>query len=341
MTTNTHAPTTLTDDQLLTEVVALARCERHATAQLVAALTELDTRRLYLGRGYSSLFAYCMRALHLSESAAYSRIEAARAARRFPIMLDLLDEGALTLTTVCLVSRHLTVANHRAVLDAARYCSKREVEAQVAALQPQPAVVPSIRKLPAIGSLDRCDPVRRSATHEPPWMPESQIAPRAELRPVATSAQSRVAPVAPDRYKVQLTVSRETHDKLREAQDLMRHRVPNGDLTTLFERAVTLLLQDLRRQRWADTERPHAGRDATPGSRHVPAAVKREVWKRDEGRCAFIGAAGRCSERAFLELHHVVPFADGGPTTSANLQLRCRAHNAYEAQQYFGEWLTG
>jgi 5-methylcytosine-specific restriction endonuclease McrA len=68
----------------------------------------------------------------------------------------------------------------------------------------------------------------------------------------------------------------------------------------------------------------------------VPAAVKREVWARDEGRCAFIGNSGRCIERGFLEFHHVVPFADGGATDAANLQLRCRAHNAFEAEEWFG-----
>jgi hypothetical protein len=68
----------------------------------------------------------------------------------------------------------------------------------------------------------------------------------------------------------------------------------------------------------------------------VPAAVRRDVWVRDEGRCAFVGTHGRCHERSFLEFHHVEPFADGGATTAGNLQLRCRAHNAYEAMLYFG-----
>lgn len=64
--------------------------------------------------------------------------------------------------------------------------------------------------------------------------------------------------------------------------------------------------------------------------------MRREVWKRDDGRCAFVGTEGRCAETGFLEFHHVVPFADGGATTAANLQLRCRAHNAYEADRWFG-----
>jgi 5-methylcytosine-specific restriction endonuclease McrA len=68
----------------------------------------------------------------------------------------------------------------------------------------------------------------------------------------------------------------------------------------------------------------------------VPAAVRRAVWNRDGGRCAFVGSGGRCDESAFLEFHHVIPFAAGGPTTTENLELRCRAHNAYEAALDFG-----
>jgi uncharacterized protein (TIGR03435 family) len=64
--------------------------------------------------------------------------------------------------------------------------------------------------------------------------------------------------------------------------------------------------------------------------------VKRDVWRRDEGQCAFVGRNGRCTERGFLEFHHVQPFAAGGAATSANIQLRCRAHNAYEASLFFG-----
>jgi hypothetical protein len=79
---------TLSDSDLLDQVTRLAVTERHTTAQLIASLMELDARRLYLGQGCSSLFTYCTQVLHLSEHAAYGRIEAARAARRFPVILE-------------------------------------------------------------------------------------------------------------------------------------------------------------------------------------------------------------------------------------------------------------
>jgi hypothetical protein len=65
--------------------------------------------------------------------------------------------------------------------------------------------------------------------------------------------------------------------------------------------------------------------------------VRREVWRRDEGRCTFVGREGRCGEMSFLEFHHVEPYATGGAATVANIQLRCRAHNAYEARLFFGD----
>ena len=67
-----------------------------------------------------------------------------------------------------------------------------------------------------------------------------------------------------------------------------------------------------------------------------PPAVRRVVWRRDGGRCAFVGARGRCHERGFLEFHHVVPFAAGGAAAPGNIELRCRAHNLHEAELFFG-----
>src|SRR5690606_17450307 len=144
MTTSMAAFGALSDQDLLATVRRLARDERRATAALIASLAELDARRLFLGEGCSSLFTYCTRVLRLSEHAAYGRIEAARAARKFPIVLDRLADGSLTLTAVGLLAPHLTAENHLALLDAARHRSKREVQAQVAALRPQPAVAPTV-----------------------------------------------------------------------------------------------------------------------------------------------------------------------------------------------------
>jgi hypothetical protein len=390
------APTTvaqLSDHDLVAEVGRLAQSEREETAALVAALSELDARRLYLAEGYASLFAYCTQRLHYSEHAAYHRIEAARAARRFPLVLERLREGELTLTAVGLLRPHLTEANHREVLDAARRQGKRAVEEIVARLHARPDVRAAVRRLPAprASAAERTTPTCGAPTCGVPQVADPGLldpggkqrclAPQEatqELSPTRVDSGARqpclvddeatqelrpapvrppvVRPLAPARYQVQMTVSAETHAKLRRAQDLLRHVVPNGDPAAVFDRALTLLVEHLERTRCAATKRrgepesstgsaprrpsrpteARASVDAAGRSRHIPAAVKRAVWARDGGRCAFVGPAGRCSERGFLEFHHREPFAAGGRTTVMNVALRCRQHNQWETEQFFG-----
>ena len=139
----------LTDDELLDRVSALAKCEREATVELVAHLVELDARKLHVAQGYGSLFSYCTEALRLAEHAAYNRIEAARACRRFPVVLDRLADGSLNLSTLRLLAPHLTTENHRRVLDEAARKTKREVEAIVVRLAPRPDALTSVRRLPS------------------------------------------------------------------------------------------------------------------------------------------------------------------------------------------------
>jgi HNH endonuclease len=332
----------LSDNQLLAEVRRLVANERRATAALIRSLMELDARRLYLREGCSSLFTYCTQVLHLAEGAAYNRIEAARAARRFPLILDAIEDGALTLTAGRLLARHLTAANHRDVLASARHKSKREVELLISKMNPRPSTPPMIRKLPVRhqNTVDAASTVTShtvgSATAEPPVADFRAPSDNTHFGSVGKSGAA-VTPLAPERYKVQLTISRETHNMLRRVQDLLRHKLPNGDLAVIFDRALTLLLAELERRRCAATPSPRVSGPGTMGSRHIPAGVKREVWTRDAGQCAFVGTNGRCRETGFLEFHHVEPYAEGGRATVDNIQLRCRSHNLYEALLVFGQ----
>lgn len=138
----------LSDSSLLGEADRLAAATRASTADLVAALAELDKRRLYLALGYSSLFAYCTSRLRLTEGEAFNRIEAARAVRRFPALLPHLSAGSLSLTAIRLLAPHLTPANCDSVVKSAEFQGTRAIETLVAHLRPQPPVPSVVRKLP-------------------------------------------------------------------------------------------------------------------------------------------------------------------------------------------------
>ncbi len=145
----------------------------------------------------------------------------------------------------------------------------------------------------------------------------------------------------------------------------MRHRIPDGDLAALIDAAVIELLIKLEKRKCGGNDAAQTARGAgtagTAGAsnarsadrssdraaaaaaaagsglvrpRTIPLDLRRAVWRRYDGRCAFLASGGkRCSARAFLEFHHVDPFARGGRSTVMNLELRCRAHNAYEAER--------
>src|SRR5215813_6470440 len=126
----------LSDQQLIAQVIQLARHEREATASLVAYLAEFGARKLYLVEGTASLFTYCTEVLHLSEHETYLRITAARLSRRFPVILDKLESGSVNLTTLKLLRKVLTTENHAKLLAAAEHRSKRHVEELVASVAP-------------------------------------------------------------------------------------------------------------------------------------------------------------------------------------------------------------
>jgi hypothetical protein len=343
----------LSDHDLLRRLRTLAGSEREILVELLAHLAALDSRpSVYAAEGYGSLFTYCTRALRLSEDAACTRIEAARVCRRFPAILDRIASGEMTLTSVRLLGRYLTPENHQAILERASGQTRHEIERLVAELAPQPDTPSTVRRMPTmtpvVGAACSASTAQSamSVPSEPPVM-----APRA---PVVAVRRPIVQATAPARYRVQFTIGQATHEKLRRMQALLRREIPDGDPGAIFDRALDLLLAETEKRKLGTTASPRSVRSIRPGtdtgkrrgldirtppppSRHVPRAVKRVVWRRDDAQCAFVSPAGhRCTERQFLEFHHVRPYARQGPATADNISLRCRRHNQYEAELLFG-----
>ena len=104
----------------------------------------------------------------------------------------------------------------------------------------------------------------------------------------------------------------------------------------MLHECVRVTLETIERRRQG-TGKKQTAKTPPPGSPFVPAAVRAEVWRRDEGKCAFIGSSGRrCNSDHQVQLHHVDPRAQGGVATADRMGLRCRAHNFYEAELDYG-----
>jgi hypothetical protein len=160
----------------------------------------------------------------------------------------------------------------------------------------------------------------------------------------------RVAPLAAERFALQLTIGEATRGKLLRAQALLRHQVPSGDLAEVIDRALDALIEKIEATKFGKVKAPRAGgasraRTAKPvragralrWSRYVPRAVQRQVVARDGVRCSFVAGDGRrCEETGFLELDHVVPVARGGEAGVDGVRVLCHAHNQYEAERILG-----
>src|SRR5437867_12256549 len=86
-------------------------------------------------------------------------------------------------------------------------------------------------------------------------------------------APAIVAPLAPERYRIQFTASTETQDKLRRVQDLLKDKDP----AVIFDRALTMLLDSLEKTKFAKTARPRKSPGTEANARRGSAAVRREL----------------------------------------------------------------
>jgi hypothetical protein len=128
------------------------------------------------------------------------------------------------------------------------------------------------------GELDLTHPARVAPSDDPaPWAVE---APRTLVEPMTASAS-----------RMHLTVSREFVALLKKAKAGQSHVQPGATDEQVLTAALELLV---------------AQQDKRKAS--VPAKVKREVRRRDGGRCQWpLASGGVCGSTVRLEVDHVVP----------------------------------
>lgn len=343
----------LSNAALLDRFEVLLTQTRNHLAELIVCMGEVDSRFLFAGAGYSSMHAYCVDVFHMSDDEAYKRIRAARLSREYPAILAAITDGRLHLTAVTLLSKRFTRENIRDLIEAATYKTKLQVQMLIATRFPQDDVPTTLREIKAqpvlmrmtSASLENAEAsasptdvstLQQSLVPEPVGPPavEQWIALPIERFPVVT-------PLAPSRFELRCTISQEAHDAIRAAKELLGHALPGADAAQIVEKALVELVAQLEKQKYAEVEKPREQEPealSQPTTHRVPARVRRSVRKRDGGRCTFVAEGGhRCESRMRLEFDHICPVCLDGKSTVANLRLRCRVHNQYEAIQMFGK----
>ncbi len=347
----------LGNDQLVAALSALVRRENDALSDLLAHLAELDERHLYLDLGFTSLFAYCTEELGLCKSAAGRRITAARVCRKYPEAFERVARGELQLSVLSILNQHLNPKNATGLFNASSNKSYEQVELLLAARFPKPDVRDLIRRLPAkseartastpdIGSGLNATPLASSLAAERVAGASDRQQTQSEMAPAipAMPERGRIEPLSRDRFGVHFTADAAFRELVEEVRALASHGQPKGELLPLMKRALEAYRSELRKSRFGVGRKPRRApsanaktRKATTRSRHIPADVAREIYRRDGGSCTFVSEDGRrCGTKRLLEIDHVKPWAEQGESTVENLRLRCRAHNLHSARSHFG-----
>lgn len=254
----------LTNEEVWRRFLSLAAEERVVIADLVACLAEVDSRTLVRKRDWPSLFEYCVYSLQWSESAAYRRIRAARAVRRYPIILEMLRDGRLHLEGVVILHAFIDDADFASLLLKAAGMTTKRIESLVADRRRDPPVRDSMRFVgisphPVMAAeppaaLDFTPIHLPDHAGSPVDAPARHVAVAASPPPPVENAESPAkldsppsrppeVPARPRLVRVAFTADEGLHRMVLHAQQLMRHKYPDGSLEGIFRDALRLLIE--------------------------------------------------------------------------------------------------
>jgi hypothetical protein len=299
----------LSNEVLLQNTQALVAEERKLTTQVLWHLYEIQRRRLYAERGHGSLFEYAVQCLGYSEAAAGRRIAAMRLLAEVPEIEPALQKGDVSLSTLSAI-QHFIQRKEEPV-------SREEKKELVFALQGKS---------------------RRECEIE-----------LARLDPVAATPNEKERIISPTQTEIRFVADEALMEKLKSIRELDAHILDNPSYLELFHRIADIALKELDPsaskkpvQKKTATTPPAELAQAQPRSRYIPTSLKREVWKRDQGKCTYKSPDGKCCESRFaLEIDHMQPWSMGGQTVIGNLRLLCRAHNWQQAFAKLGAQVMG
>ena len=309
--------TSLSDEELVSQIASLCLEGRRLVARLIVHLIEVEDRALDKKSACSSMWAFCTERLKMSAGETSRRLNAAKLVRRFPSVLGRLERGDVHLSALRQLGPYLKEENVDAILDEAKGKTRSQLDEMIARRFPRPNA-PTV-EIPVVASM-----MTATAGATPP-------------SPPAPACPARIEPLSATGVLVQMTMTAEGYADLKRAKELLGHCIPDGDTVKVIERALRTLVEDLEKDRRAKTSRPQASvRPSKPG--HIPAATRREVFARDGEQCTYVDSEGRrCECRTRLELDHIQPRALGGGDDASNLRTRCRSHNLHAAEEVFGK----
>ena len=299
--------------------------EKKLLADCLILLSEIMKRNIHTKSGYSSLHKYCLSILPLSKGAVYRRTQVAGKIHCYPILLDLIGSGKLTLTAASVIVGNIGVNTSDSqiitfvgktvdeIKDLLGESDRHEAPDSISRTKDRliegPVDSSRIGSSEFTGSsqLGSSTPVQNNA--EPNSCLDRSETPQKEF-------------IKEKRYVVQFTGSEALNKKLKRAREVLSHKYPNGKCEEIIGEALDALLAKFapENQKSNNMDKPH-----NEDSAYIPRKMKRDALKNAGYCCELTTTNGkRCDERSKLEIDHIISRAHGGKTTSSNLQVLSR-----------------
>lgn len=291
----------LSDQSLVAELKNLVQMERKITAEVIECIKEIDQRRLYLGFGYTSMFAFLTKEVGYTPAATQRRIDAARLSQVVPELKENLKSGLINLSQVSMLAQ------------AVRQKQKEDPQVKVSVEQKQ-------ELFQQVQSLDLIQT-------------EKLLAKGLDIQVKKHEAKSFQQDGS---VRIELTLSAEQLGEVERVKELISHQQVNPSVADIFN----LLLKDylgrkdpLRRK---VTSAPVALVCQRGGSvrKAISAQVKTMVFQRDRC-CQWTDPLTKrlCGSKFQLQIDHREPRWQDGGDELENLQLLCAVHNRLKYQR--------
>ncbi len=332
----------LNDDELLKRTHEKACMERELTAEVLKMLQEIDRRKLFAVRGYSSLFLFCVGFLGYPEASAQRRVASVKLLNQLPEVEGKIRSGDLTLSNIAQAQSFFMAeakANHpmsveekKEVLQSLEGKSSRQAERELLARSSNPETLIQKEKVRQVTEtlseikfyadqnlISLLDQARGLLAHKNANFSVSELI--AELAKIAIHLLEPKKRVKKDRSEPLSRCQKQQQVSDVENKTTSQSEIGKKSSSSYIKKQSGKM------------------RDGKTRSRYIPAAVKSEVYHRDAGVCTYVDprTGKKCLSVFGLEYDHFnIPFARGGENTKESLTLRCRSHNLRNAIEQFG-----
>lgn len=303
------------DSELILDFKSLVAEERKTLTKILHHLREIEIRKLYLAKGYSSLFAFLTEEIGYSESAAQRRIQAMRLIKDIPVVEEKINKGKISLSVASQMQSFFKKEDQQRMKQKAPKLSSKE-------------------------KLNLVDQLEETSARQC----EQKLA---EIAPESALPKEKTRPITEDKFLIQLSVDKKLMAKMEKLKGLLSHQNPEGSYEKLFETLVELGLDKFSPERREARRQKRPGKsknmyDPLPTSagerkhtRKISQPIRDKVWVRDKGRCGYRDpkTKKRCGSRHLLQIDHRYPFSLGGENDLENLRLRCSKHNQFHAAE--------